>query len=310
MATFKWDKPLDYEYLKAADPQVPAVPIKPFPAELHREGPSRIVHFDHSKELKTDYPATSPNCLASYVHVEPGKSLTTDLQATSHLFYVLRGQGEMEAAGGSVRWRQGDIVTLPACETITYRADADSALYYVNDSPLLRYLGAKPSVAIFNPVHYEAEWLQREVKRTAAEPGATKRNRMGILLANPSCPLTLTITPTLWSLLEVVPPGMVLPPHRHNSVALDLAISGCKHGFTLMGPEIDNEGRIKNPVRVDWDDAMAFTTPPMLWHEHHNEGDEEAWVFPVQDAGLVTYDRILDIRFAAGGPAKSGVSAF
>jgi gentisate 1,2-dioxygenase len=48
----------------------------------------------------------------------------------------------------------------------------------------------------------------------------------------------------------------------------------------------------------------------MLWHEHHNEGDEDAWVLPVQDAGFVTYGRILEIKFAAGGPTKTGVSAF
>ena len=310
MASFKWEKPLAHEYLQAADPDIPPTPIRTFPNQLHREGPSRIVHFDNSSELKTAYPASSPNCLASYVHIEAGKTLTTDLQATSHLFYALRGRGQLETDGGTVSFGQGDLIALPACESIVYRADVDTALYYVNDSPLLRYLGVKPSTRIFNPVRYEAEWLVSEVRRAAAEPGARSRNRMGILLANPACPLTQTVTPTLWSLVEVVPPGMVLPPHRHNSVALDLAISGCKRGFTLMGPDVDDHGRIRNPVRVNWDDATAFTTPAMLWHEHHNEGDEEAWVLPIQDAGLVTYDRILEIKFAAGGPAKAGVSAF
>ena len=310
MAMMKWDRPLDFEYLQAADPEIPAVPIRTFSGELHREGPTRVVHFDHSKELKTDYPATSPNCLASYLRIEAGKSLTTDVEATSHLFYVLRGRGEIETGGTSVSWAQDDIITLPACKTINYRADTDAAMYWVNDSPLLRYLGVTPSRAIFNPVHYEAEWLRSEVRKSAAQPGANERNRIGILLANPACPLTRTVTPTLWSLLEVVPPHMVLPPHRHNSIALDLAIRGCTRGFTLMGPEIDLEGNIKNPVRVDWADGSAFTTPPMLWHEHHNEGDEDSWVFPVQDAGLVTYGRILEIKFAAGGPTKTGVSAF
>ena len=56
----------------------------------------------------------------------------------------------------------------------------------------------------------------------------------------------------------MVPPGLVLPPHRHNSVALDLAISGCARGYTLMGAEIDADGKIKNPIRVDWADASAF----------------------------------------------------
>jgi gentisate 1,2-dioxygenase len=64
-----------------------------------------------------------------------------------------------------------------------------------------------------------------------------------------------------------------------------------------MGAELDEDNMIKDLVRLDWDNQMAFTTPPMLWHEHHNEGSETAWVFPVQDARFVTYERILDIRF-------------
>ncbi len=303
--------------MTAADPDIPHVPIRPFPSNVHREGPSRVVHFDHSRELKTDYPATSPNCLASFVHVHAGELLTTDIQATSHLFYVLRGEGTTEVDGESVAWKVDDVITLPHCERITHKARSDSALYWVNDNPLLRYLGVRPARAIFRPVHYEAEWLRQQTRRAASEPQAKEHNRIGILLANPACPLTLTITPTLWPLLEVVAPGAVLPPHRHNSVALDLAIKGCKGGFTLMGAEVDDQGRIKDPVRVDWEDASAFTTPPMLWHEHHNEGNDTAWVFPVQDAGLVTYDRILDIRFGSlphrksgGRGHKAGVSAF
>ena len=309
MVKMTWDKPIDYEYLQAANPEIPAVPIKTFPSELHSHGPTRVIHFDNSKELRTNYPATSPNCLASYIRIEAGQSLTSDVQATSNLFYVLKGRGKTETAGGFLNWAAGDIFTLPACERIMHGADTDAVLYWVNDSPLLAYLGVKPVQMIFNPVHYKAEWLRGEVRNAAAAPGAKERNRIGILLANQACPLTLTVTPTLWALLEIVPPGMVLPPHRHNSVALDLAIRGCSGGYTLMGPEIDARGRIRNPVRVDWADASAFTTPPMLWHEHHNEGDEEAWVMPVQDAGLVTYGRILEIKFAASGPAKAGVSA-
>ena len=39
-------------------------------------------------------------------------------------------------------------------------------------------------------------------------------------------------------------------------------------------------------MQVDWDDAMAFTTPPMLWHEHHNEGRDTAWFFRSRTPGL------------------------
>ena len=40
-----------------------------------------------------------------------------------------------------------------------------------------------------------------------------------------------------------------------------------------------------------------FVTPPGWWHSHHNESDEVAWVLPMQDAGLYTHQRTLDIRF-------------
>ena len=33
------------------------------------------------------------------------------------------------------------------------------------------------------------------------------------------------------------------------------------------------------------------------WHSHVNESDKDAWVLPVQDAALFTYQRVLDIRF-------------
>ena len=34
----------------------------------------------------------------------------------------------------------------------------------------------------------------------------------------------------------------VQPPHRHNSVALDLCVSAKPGVYTLMGPELDEDG--------------------------------------------------------------------
>jgi len=53
-----------------------------------------------------------------------------------------------------------------------------------------------------------------------------------------------------------------------------------------------------NPTRIDWETGMAFVTPPGYWHAHFNETDENAYVIPIQDAGLQTWLRTLDIRFA------------
>jgi len=49
-------------------------------------------------------------------------------------------------------------------------------------------------------------------------------------------------------------------------------------------------------------------TPPGWWHSHHNETDEDAWVLPVQDAGLFTYQRALDIRFSTGPTVSEEVA--
>ena len=135
-------------------------------------------------------------------------------------------------------------------------------------------------------------------------------NRLGVLLGNAKCAQTKTLTHVLWSLLNSIAPHSVQRPHRHNSTALDLCVSiGGKSTsqstdvnskgkiYTLMGREIDANGLIIDPIRCDWVPGGCFVTPPGWWHSHHNESDEEAWVLPIQDAGLFTHQRTLDIRF-------------
>jgi len=57
--------------------------------------------------------------------------------------------------------------------------------------------------------------------------------------------------------------------------------------YTLIGDELDEDGKIRSPIRSEWESGAAFTTPLGMWHSHHNEcEDEDAWILPVQDAGL------------------------
>ena len=110
---------------------------------------------------------------------------------------------------------------------------------------------------------------------------------------------TLTVTHTLWAMLGVLPTDRVQLPHRHQSVALDL-ITDCAPGcYTMVGSQIDDRGEIVDPVQVEWESGGAFVTPPGMWHSHHNESGRPAHLVPVQDAGLHTYLRSLDIRFTA-----------
>jgi gentisate 1,2-dioxygenase len=167
----------------------------------------------------------------------------------------------------------------------------------VTDAPLLAYLGVTPGPPQFAPTRYDAATSLARLAEVERHPDAASRSRVSILLGNTAQPRTLTVTHTLWAMLGVLPAGRVQRPHRHQSAAVDL-ITTCAPGcYSLVGTEVDSAGRIVDPVRVEWESAGAFVTPPGHWHSHHNESGEPAYLMPIQDAGLHTYLRSLDIRF-------------
>jgi gentisate 1,2-dioxygenase len=304
-----------HEYSSAADPvgsgSVTPVPVERFPAALHAAPGTRTVPLDLSAALAVDYPATSPALLAAFVVLDPGDTLVTEPDATSELYYCLEGDGSSTftrgtgavPASGTIPWAPGDVVTLPAGCTTHHTAGPGgrAVLYRVTDAPLLTYLGVLPGSSRFAPTRYPAAASRARLAEVERHPDAANRNRVSILLGNAAQPRTLTVTHTLWAMLGVLPVGRVQRPHRHQSAALDL-ITSCAPGcYTLVGAEVDGAGHIVDPVRVDWEGAGAFVTPPGLWHSHHNESGAPAYLVPVQDAGLHTYLRSLDIRFTSAG---------
>ena len=97
----------------------------------------------------------------------------------------------------------------------------------------------------------------------------------------------------------MIRPNSIQKPHRHNSVAIDLCIfAEPEKVYTLIGKDLDENGEIIYPQKIYWSTGGVFTTPPGLWHSHINESDKDAYVLPVQDAGLYTYQRTLDIQFS------------
>eukprot|EP00607_Mallomonas_marina_P008816 CAMPEP_0182418100 /NCGR_PEP_ID=MMETSP1167-20130531/2563_1 /TAXON_ID=2988 /ORGANISM="Mallomonas Sp, Strain CCMP3275" /LENGTH=332 /DNA_ID=CAMNT_0024592105 /DNA_START=88 /DNA_END=1086 /DNA_ORIENTATION=+ len=292
-----------FEYSAAANPKLEPIPVAVHPPSLHESGPTRIIPFDLRKQLGLDYQATSPNLMAAFLRINPNESLDTKATATSQAFYVIRGNGSTTSEFGEITWKQGDLFVFPSTlSTITHNSLSDTALYWVTDEPLLQYLGVTPNTQKFQPTVFRKDRLVSEVEILLQDANAKHRNRLGILLGNKSTEnSTLTLTHTLWSLLNTLPPKTSQRPHRHNSVAIDLCVSAAVSGvYTLMGPELTEDGWVKDPVRCEWSTGGAFVTPPGWWHSHHNETDTAAWVLPMQDAGLYTYQRTLDIRFAQG----------
>ncbi|MCP3965812.1 MAG: cupin [Lentisphaerae bacterium] len=295
-----WNDDKHYcEYMSAIIPDIPA--IKAVMLEPVFNNSTEICLFDFSNELHIPYPATSPNCLASFVKIATGNSLNTVAEASSHFFVILKGNGTVYCGEGSVEWNQGDILTIPYDRQIDFEAHSDSLIYWVNDEPLLQRLQAAPQRPAFSPTIYQYAELKAAADKYNTQTNANKRNRNGVIPVHPEYDQTKSATPVLWTLFNIIQPGQIQPAHRHNSVALDLCTEGPSDGkvYTLMSKKIDFEGKLIDPVKLEWLPNTAFVTPPGWWHEHHNDSDSPAVVVPVQDAGLYNYQRTLFIEFAS-----------
>lgn len=302
----------DYRYASnpLSDGTLGPVPGARFGAELHEQGGTRTVPLDNSPVLGCRGPATSPSLCASFVHVRPGDAHITDANATSQLFFVMRGTGSTQLAGGSglsgavaaesqeIAWRAGDLFTLPAASRALHVAGDDAALYWVHDGPLLDYLGVQATQRQFPATLYPREAILEALDAVIRDPASAHANRLSVLLGSRLFPATMTITHVLWAMFGILPVGAVQAPHRHQSVAVDLVVDAKPGCYTLVGKTLGPDGRIKDGERFDWRRHSVFVTPPGLWHSHHNESGHPAHILPIQDAGLHTHLRTLDIRFS------------
>ncbi len=292
-----------FEYSKAANPirpsLTPRIPYHVFPASLHAGAQTGVTPLDLSEALRCAGPATSPGLLASFVRIAAGDTLDLAPRATSQLLYVIRGGGRTRIAGTpDIAWAEGDVLALPGGTPARHMAERDAAFYAVDDSPLLAYLGVQVEQPRFTPTLYPAARNASELAAIAAQPGAAERSRISVLLGNRHFAGTRTITQTLWAMYGLLPVGSSQKPHRHQSVALDYIIDCAPGCYSLVGYDLDADGTIRDAHRVEWEAGIAFVTPPGAWHSHHNESGLEAHLLPIQDAGLQTYLRSLDIRFS------------
>lgn len=291
-----------FEYTSSANPigakLISRVPFRNFPPSLYATGATRIVPLDLSAELGCPGPATGPGLSASFLRINATDALTLAPNATSQVCYVISGTGSVAQGKSRFPFAQGDFFTLPGGDPAVLSADTTATLYYVNDAPLLTYLGTSGVQPRFAPTRYPAAQAQEELRKVSEEANAGRRNRISVLMGNANFPQTRTVTHVLWAMFGIVPPHSVQKPHRHQSIALDFIAGGQSGVYTLVGTELDEHGNIVAPTRVDWEAGMAFVTPPGYWHAHFNETNENAYVIPIQDAGLQTWLRTLDIRFA------------
>lgn len=292
-----------YEYNQNVNP--PLSPIRPdvFPPSVYERDTSTTDHLLESTSIPGQ---TSPNLDAHFIHIFPGDPYSFPRCAcTSHWFYVIRGRGVYTHKKDPRTISEGDVFVLPNEPGFSLRVEAAEipvVLFYVTDEPLLRYLGCSVDGARFKAQFFPSRVLKEKISALSHHHPDSRPNRLGFLLGNPATAAsTKTITHVLWTLLNRLPKRSAQRPHRHQSIAIDLCVSGGGIGdvYTLMGPVLGVDGWVQDPIRIDWKNGGVFITPPGWWHSHHNDGDEDAVVLPVQDAGLYLYQRTLGIEFSA-----------
>ena len=289
-----------YEYEKNVNPHLQNVPF--YEKDIN-DCDYDINIIDFSNIFNVSHKSTTPNLLASFIKLMPKQSIelnnnqNIEFNATSHMFYIIKGNCSIQIDNDEKTVNSGDILISPCFNLMTIKnlSEEELQIYYVNDSPLLNYLGSKADKKIFKAVIYSNEFLIQQLNELSDK----NNNRKGILLSNKDTEeLGInTITPVLWALYNELPPKTTQKPHKHNSVALDLCIkcSDSENVYTLIGDTLDENGNIINPKKVSWKEGSMFITPPGLWHSHNNDGDTYTYVLPIQDAGLLLYQRILGI---------------
>jgi gentisate 1,2-dioxygenase len=290
-----------YEYEKNVNPYLNHIP---FYEKNINECNYGINVVEFSNVFNVSYKSTTPNLLASFIKltgkdtIELNNIQYNEFNATSHLFYIINGKASFHLDNDDEKLvSSGDILISPCFSSlkITNLGEEELQIYYVNDSPLVNYLGSKAEKKIFKVAVYSNEFLVQSLDELSNK----NNNRKGILLSNKDTEeLGInTITPVLWALYNELPPKITQKPHKHNSVALDLCVkcSDSENIYTLIGNDLDENGNILNPKKVYWKEGSMFITPPGLWHSHNNDGDTYAYILPIQDAGLLLYQRILGI---------------
>lgn len=80
--------------------------------------------------------------------------------------------------------------------------------------------------------------------------------------------------PTIGCYIQMIRPGIHTQAHRQVNSAVYHVFEG--RGYSII-----------NGRRFDWERGDFFVVPPWAWHEHANEGKEEAILFSVQDTPVM-----------------------
>ncbi len=262
------------------------VPRRQFLAERDRAmdpatGTAEIP-LDSSDALMTGYPATTPMILCRYLRIAAGEWIDCKYRASGEIYYVMSGSGESENGDDRLAWGAGDLFCFPGGRQTSHAARDDALLFAITNEPQLsfeRLEAPKPGEAVIQTVHFPAAEIARRFEVVYARPKTGTESGRAILFSTAAVGECTNLLPSINVAINTLEPGGDQRPHRHNGVAVTLALQG--DGVHSM---IEDE-------KIDWSVGAAQITPPADLHSHHNRGSDRMISLVIQDEGLHYYTR-------------------
>ena len=271
----------------------PAVPVHQFLAErdhaFNAGTPTGDIVLDISDHLGTPYPATTPTLLLRYLKIRAGERLRTTFAASGEIYYVMHGKGQSRNGADTIAWGQGDVFCFPGGGETAHNAIAgDCLLFVATNEPLLafeRLRSPLPGHAVVETTHWVAERIERRLQAVWQRPITENTTGASVQFTSTALQPSTNTIPSINTAINTLEPGRDQRPHRHNGVAVTLAIQG--EGIHSM---IDGQC-------VDWSDGAAQITPATTLHSHHSRGSKRMRSLVVQDEGLHQYTRTPGFSF-------------
>lgn len=271
----------------------PDVPMRQFLTERDRAfdagAATGLIALDCSDVLGNGIPATTPTLLCRYVRLRAHESLDTRFMSSGEIYYAMTGSGESRNGADSIAWQAGDVFCFPGGGETSHRAgSAHCVLFSVSDEPLAAYLGLQPSgkdAAVLATTHWPAEEIEARFDAVWNRPITANTTGASVQFTSAALAPSYNTTRSINCAINTLAVGCDQRPHRHNGVAVTLAIEG--EGIHSM---IDGQ-------RVDWSTGAAQITPATRLHSHHNHGPRRMRSFVVQDEGLHFYTRTVGFSF-------------
>jgi len=264
----------------------PDVPRRQFLAERDRAFDPATgtadIPLDSSDVLGTAYVATTPTLQCRYLRIAAGENIATAYRASGAVYYVMAGAGESTHDEDHIVWGAGDVFCFPGGggETAHVAGSVDAVLFVTTNEPLLAFERLEPPKnPVIQTVHYPAAEIARRFEAVYAREQTDAEAGRAILFSSAAVGECTNMLPSINVAINTLQAGGDQRPHRHNGVAITLAIQG--EGIHSM---IEDE-------KIPWSTGAAQITPATELHSHHNRGTERMVSLVVQDEALHYYTR-------------------